>query len=218
MARPEKYTEDDYLSWLQLQVESGRSIKDISASELQKAVGGKYSRCQEVLTQAQNKFVEQQTDSTPPMPAWFREFVTLLSEQTQEAAESQWSKVGRGINESIKDATMIFENRQADYESQLSEQLDQIRSLEANGDDQATQIEELQTQLAKALAEVSDIKSDNAGLKSEVSSWKQHKADFDTQLSAARNDLKEAQQALADARSERDILKGKVQAYESQKK
>ena len=135
MPRPEKYTDDDYLSWIELQIDSGRSIKDISASELQKAVGGRYSRCQEVLTQAQNKFVEQQSESPLPMPAWFREFVTLLSEQTREVAERQWSKVGRGINESIKDATIIFENRQAEYESQLSEQLDQIRTLEVNSDD-----------------------------------------------------------------------------------
>lgn len=218
MARPEKYTEDDYLCWLELQAESGRPIKGISASELQKAVGGKYSRCQEILTQAQNKFVEQQSDSTSPMPAWFREFVTRLSEETREAAESQWSKVGRGINESIKDAAMIFENRQAGYESQLSEQLDQIRTLEASGDDQAVEIEKLQTELSKALGEVFDLKSDNAGLKSEVSSWKQRKADFDSQLSAARSDLKEAGRAVAEARSERDILKGKVQAYESPKK
>jgi chromosome segregation ATPase len=218
MPRPEKYTDDDYLSWIELQIDSGRSIKDISASELQKAVGGRYSRCQEVLTQAQNKFVEQQSESPLPMPAWFREFVTLLSEQTREVAERQWSKVGRGINESIKDATIIFENRQAEYESQLSEQLDQIRTLEVNSDDQAGQIEQLQTELSKALNEVSHLKSDNAGLKSEVSSLKQQKADFDIQFSAARDDLKEAQRALAEARSERDILIGKVQAYESQKK
>ena len=218
MARPEKYTDDDYLSWIELQVDSGRSVKDISASELQKAVGGRYSRCQEVLTQAQNKFVEQQSDTTAPMPAWFSEFVTLLSEQTREFAETQWPKVGRGINETIKDATIVFETRRVAYEAQLSEQLDQIRILETSGDDQATQIEDLQTQLSKAAGEVSDLKSDNAGLKSEVSSWKQQKADFDIQLSAARDDLKEAQRAVAEARSERDILKGKVQAYESQKK
>ncbi|CAN0589217.1 unnamed protein product, partial [Ectocarpus sp. 12 AP-2014] len=63
-----------------------------------------------------------------------------------------------------------------------------------------------------------DLKTDNAGLKSEVSSLKQQKADFDIQLTAARDDLKEAQRALAEARSERDVLKGKVQAYESREK
>jgi uncharacterized coiled-coil protein SlyX len=218
MARPEKYTEGDYLSWVESQVVSGRSVKDIKAAELQKAVGGKYSRCQEVLAQAQDRFVEQQSDSVPPMPVWFRDFVTRLSEQTREATESQWFNVGRGINESINDATVIFEDREADYESRLSEQLDQIRTLEANGDDQTVQIEELQAQLSKVLGEVSDLKSDNAGLKSEVSGWKQQKADFDVQLSTARGDLKEAERALAEARSERDILKGKVQAYESLKK
>jgi chromosome segregation ATPase len=122
------------------------------------------------------------------------------------------------MNESIKDATVIFEDRQADYESRLSEQLDQIRTLEANCDDQAAQIEQLQTQLSKALDEVSDLKSGNAGLKSEVSGWKQQKADFADQLSATQGDLKAAEGALVDARSERDILKGKVQAYESSKK
>jgi regulator of replication initiation timing len=218
MARPEKYTESDYLAWVESQVINGRSVKDIKAAELQKAVGGKYSRCQEVLAQAQDRFIEQQSDSVPPMPVWFRDFVTRLSEQARAAAEGEWSKVGRGINESIKDATVIFEDRQADYESRLSEQLDQIRTLEANADDQAAQIEELKTQLSSALSEVSDLKSANAGLKSEVSSWKQQKADFDVQLSTARGDLKEAERALAEARSERDILKGKVQAYESPKK
>jgi len=218
MARPEKYTEGDYLSWVESQVVSGRSVKDITASELQKAVGGKYSRCQEVLSQAQDRFVEQQSDSKSPMPVWFRDFVTLLSEQTREAAEGQWFKVGRGINESINDATVVFEDREADYESRLSEQLDQIRTLEASGDDQTVQIEELQAQLSKVLSEISDLKSHNSGLKSEVSGWKQQNADLADQLSTARGDLKAAERAVAEARSERDILKGKVQAYESSKK
>lgn len=218
MARSEKYTDDDYLCWIELQVDSGRSIKDISASELQKAVGGRYSRCQEVLSQAKTKFVEEQSDSTSPMPGWFREFVTLLLEQTREVAERQWPRVGRGINESIKDATMVFETRQAGYESQLSEQLDQIRILEGGSDDQAVKIEQLQKELSKALEEVSNLKADKAGLKSEVVGWKEQKADFSAQLSAARADLKEVQQALLEVRSERDVLKGKIQAYESSKK
>lgn len=218
MARSEKYADDDYLYWIELQVDSGRSIKDISASELQKAVGGRYSRCRDVLSQAKTKFVEEQSDSISPMPGWFREFVTLLSEQAREVAERQWPKVGRGINESIKDATMVFEARQTDYESQLSEQLDQIRALEGCSDDQAAKIEQLQKELSKALEEVSNLKADNAGLKSEVVSWKEQKADFSAQLSAARDDLKDVQQALLEVRSERDVLKGKIQAYESSKK
>ena len=218
MARPEKYTESDYLAWVESQVINGRSVKDIKAAELQKAVGGKYSRCQEVLAQAQDRFIEQQSDSVPPMPVWFRDFVTRLSEQTREATEGQWFKVGRGINESINDATVVFEDREADYESRLSEQLDQIRTLEANGDDQTVQIEELQAQLSKVLSETSELKSHNSGLKSEVSGWKQQNADLADQLSTARGDLKAAERAVAEARSERDILKGKVQAYESSKK
>ena len=218
MARPEKYTESDYLAWVESQVINGRSVKDINAAELQKAVGGKYSRCQEVLAQAQDRFIEQQSDSVPPMPVWFRDFVTRLSEQARAAAEGEWSKVGRGINESINDATVVFEDREADYESRLSEQLDQIRTLEANGDDQTVQIEELQAQLSKVLSETSELKSHNSGLKSEVSGWKQQNADLADQLSTARGDLKAAERAVAEARSERDILKGKVQAYESSKK
>jgi len=217
MARPEKYTENDYFSWVESQVGSGRSVKDIKAAELQQAVGGKYSRCQEVLTQAQERFVGQQSDSVPAMPVWFRDFVTRLSEQTREAAESQWFKVGRGINESINDVTAIFEDREADYESRLLEQLDEIRALEASCDNQTTQIEELKSQLAKVLTDVSDLKSDNASLKSEVSGLKQQKADLVDQLSTARGDLKAAENGMAAARSERDILKGKVQAYESSK-
>jgi uncharacterized coiled-coil protein SlyX len=218
MARPEKYTEDDYLSWVESQVASGRSVKDISASELQRAVGGKYSRCREVLTQSRDMFSEQPGYIAPVMPVWFRDFVARLLEQTREAAENQWPKVGKGINESINDATVIFEDRQAGYEFQLSEQLDQIRALEGSGDDQASQIEELQSQLSKFSNEISDLKSDNAGLKAEVSAWKQQKADFTDQLSTVRGELKSVESALSAARSERDILKGKVQAYESSAK
>jgi len=55
-------------------------------------------------------------------------------------------------------------------------------------------------------------------LKAEVSAWKQQKADFTDQLSTVRGELKSVESALSAARSERDILKGKVQAYESSAK
>jgi regulator of replication initiation timing len=218
MSRPEKYTEDDYFSWVKSQIASGRSIKDIKAAELQKALGGKYSRCQEVLTLAQDKFAEQKSESAPSMPVWFRDFASQLAEQAKQAAESQWLKVGNGINESIEDATAVFDDRQTEYESQLAEQLDQIRSLESSGDNQHAQIEELKRQLSEAISEVSEFKSDNASLKSEVASWKHQKADLADQLSTVRGDFKAAESALVAARSERDILKGKVEAYESIKR
>jgi DNA repair exonuclease SbcCD ATPase subunit len=218
MARPEKYTEDDYLSWIESQVASGRSVKDISASELQKALGGKYSRCQDVLTLAQDKFAELKSDSAPSMPVWFRDFASQFAEQAKQAAESQWLKIGNGINESIEDATAVFGDRKTEYESQLAEQLGHIRSLESTGDKQLAQIDEQQRQLSEAISELSELKSNNASLKSEVASWKHQKADLADQLSTVRGDYKSADSALVAARSERDILKGKVEAYESTKR
>jgi chromosome segregation ATPase len=203
MARPEKYTDDDYLFWIESQIASGRSVKSIKPSELQKSIGGKYSRCQEVLTQAQDKFTEMANESAPSMPVWFRDFVTQMSEQARQTAESQWFKVGKGINESIDDATAAFEDRKANYESQLAEQLDQIRILESASDSQVYKIEDLYRQLSVSVDEISFLKSEKSGLTSELAGVKELKAELASQLSdqkaetnGAKNELQRASETL----------------------
>jgi DNA repair exonuclease SbcCD ATPase subunit len=178
MARPEKYTDADYLAWIESQVLSGRSVTDIKPTELQKSIGGKYSRCQEVLTLAQDKLADQINATLPSMPVWFRNFITQLVEQTQKVAESQWPPVGRGINEAIQGATIVFESQKTEIDSQLLEHLEQIRILETIGEDNVTRIENIQRQLTDAMNELSTLRSKNAGLEAELAATKDQQANI----------------------------------------
>lgn len=45
--------------------------------------------------------------------ARFREFAEKVQASAKQLAESQWMRVGNGINETIEDATAIFEDGNA---------------------------------------------------------------------------------------------------------
>lgn len=190
MARPEKYTDEDYLAWIESQVLSGRSVSDIKPTELQRSIGGKYSRCQEVLTLAQDRLSDQIDATIPSMPVWFRNFISQLVEQTQNIAENQWPPVGRGINEAIQDATTVFENQKAEIDSQLLEHLEQIRTLEAVDEDNVARIEDLQRQLTDAINELSTLRSKNAALEAELAAFKDQQANIAQLMSDQKSALK----------------------------
>ena len=173
MARPEKYTDADYRSWVEAEVAAGRSVHDIKASELQKSVGGKFSRCQDVLMLVLSEAEELASEPVPPMPAWFLNFVSQLVEQTRQGAESLWLPIGRGMNERVQNATATFEEQKSKFDARSSEQLGQIRILEANADGHAMQVEELQRQLTAAVTELSELKAKKSHVDGELVSIKE---------------------------------------------
>ena len=155
MARPQKHTDNDYKAWIDTQISAGRSIKEITANELQQAVGGKYSRCQSILTAVRDARIEEEAEPVPAMPAWFRDFVEQVAEQARRSAESQWMKVGRGINETIEDATAAFEDKKAELEATSAAHMQKIEQLESDNEMANEALESVKAELIsndKALA------------------------------------------------------------------
>jgi|26BtaG_2_1085354.scaffolds.fasta_scaffold00972_12 chromosome segregation ATPase len=206
MARPTKYKKEDFYAYIEQQIAAGRRFREISPGELRDNVGAAYGRCAEILEEAQEDFLEAEAESAPTMPVWFRDFVTQLTEQTQQIAESQWLKVGRGINQSVEDATAVFEDRRAQFEKTITEQLNEIRALE----DKVETLEEATAELDKHKAKIGELNN-------EVALLKERRAIIADQLSEEKSQRKLDQEELMKARQERDKLLGKLEALESKK-
>lgn len=149
MARPQKYSDDDYETYIGQQLAAGRRLAEITAGELQQAVGGQYSRCQQMLDAAREQ-ADQAGEPAQPAPAWFREFVEHIADQAHSTAEAQWARVGRGIRESIEEATTAFDQRRQELEAQTRSHLAQIERLETEAAHASEQLEALQQQLHEA--------------------------------------------------------------------
>lgn len=217
MARPEKYTKEDFYNYIEQQIASGRRFREISPGELRDNVGAAYGRCADILKEAQEDFLEAEAESAPTMPVWFRDFVTQLTEQTRQTAEAQWFKVGRGINQSVEDATAAFEDRRAQFEKTIDEQLAEIRALESKVETLEDESDALKRQVEAATSELSDSKDKIRDLNGELSVLKERRAMIADQLSDEKSERKLDQEELVKVRQERDKLLGKLEALEAKK-
>lgn len=199
MPRPQKYTDDDYQQYIRQQLNSGRLLRELTAGELQQAVGGQYSRCQAMLDAAK-AHADEQEQTAQPMPGWFREFVEHVADQTRRTAEAQWLPVGRGIRESIDEATTNFDQRRQEMETQTRSHLAQIEQLEKELEGFSERLETLQAQL-------SETQRQNARLESDL----QHsQATIDSQ----RSEIEMLRQQLQAAIAEQGRLQGRVETLE----
>jgi hypothetical protein len=184
MARTEKYSDADYHNWIDAQVASGRTLREISPVELQRGVGGVYSRCQAILA-AVKKEQAGKEEAAPSLPVWFREFVEQMQASAKQLAESQWMRVGRGINETIEDATAVFEDRKRELEAAAAAHLSQVEHLE---EENAQLIE----QLKKSDVFLNDSKQENARLHAQLEAAQQQIDKAEKETAAVRENLQQA--------------------------
>lgn len=229
MARPQKHTDEDYKTWIDAQISAGRSIKEITANELQQAVGGKYSRCQSILTAVRDARIEEEADPAPAMPVWFRDFVEQVAEQARRSAESQWMKVGRGINETIEDATAAFEDKKAELEVTSAAHMQKIEQLESDNEAVNDTLESVKAELInsdKALA-VAQSKVDSQALEletlaeqlselettseAEVARLNRKIAELETSLTSEKEARGTADKKASDATRRADQLESKLE-------
>ncbi|MFK7846079.1 MAG: hypothetical protein AB8G77_12340 [Rhodothermales bacterium] len=183
MARTEKYSDADYRNWIDAQVASGRTLREISPVELQRGVGGVYSRCQAILTSVKEEQAGQE-EAAPSMPVWFREFVEQMQASAKQLAERQWMRVGRGINETIEDATAVFENRKRELEAAAAAHLSQVEHLEGENTQLTEQLKARDTQL-------NDSKQENARLHAQLEAAQQQIEKSERETGATREKIQE---------------------------
>ena len=201
MARTEKYSDADYHAWIDAQVASGRTLREISPVELQRGVGGVYSRCQAILAAVKEERAGQE-EAAPSMPVWFREFVEQMQASAKQLAESQWLRVGRGINETIEDATAVFEDRKQELEAAAAAHLSQVEHLEGEN-------AQLIEQLKQSDVLLNNSKQENARLFAQLEAAQQQIKKIERETEAAREKLQLAA-------TEQGRVEGKLSAAEKQ--
>ena len=199
MARTEKYSDADYHNWIDAQIASGRTLREISPVELQRGVGGVYSRCQAILAAVKEEQAGKE-EAAPSMPVWFREFVEQMQASAKQLAESQWLRVGRGINETIEDATAVFEDRKKELEAAAAAHLSQVEHLEGENTQLTEQLKARDDQLNAA-------KQENARLFAQLEAAQQ-------QLEKAERETKYVRENLQQAATEQGRVEGKLIAAE----
>ena len=199
MARTEKYSDADYRNWIDAQIASGRTLREISPVELQRGVGGVYSRCQAILAAVKEEQAGKE-EAAPSMPVWFREFVEQMQASAKQLAESQWLRVGRGINETIEDATAVFEDRKKELEAAAAAHLSQVEHLEGENTQLTEQLKARDDQLNAA-------KQENARLFAQLEAAQQ-------QLEKAERETKAVREKLQQAATEQGRVEGKLIAAE----
>ena len=199
MARTEKYSDADYHNWIDAQVASGRTLREISPVELQRGVGGVYSRCQAILAAVKEEQAGKE-EAAPSMPVWFREFVEQMQASAKQLAESQWMRVGRGINETIEDATAVFEDRKRELEAAAAAHLSQVEHLEGEN-------AQLTEQLKKSGGLLNDSKQNNARLHAQLEAAQQ-------QIEKAEKETEIAREKIEQAATEKGRVEGRLVASE----
>ena len=199
MARTEKYSDADYHNWIDAQIASGRTLREISPVELQRGVGGVYSRCQAILAAVKEEQAGKE-EAAPSMPVWFREFVEQMQTSAKQLAESQWLRVGRGINETIEDATAVFEDRKTELEAAAAAHLSQVEHLEEEN-------ARLTEQLKKSDGLLNNSKQENARLFAQLEAAQQ-------QIEKAESETESAREKIQDVATEQGRVEGKLIAAE----
>lgn len=191
MARP-GIDKQDYIQEIERQLSTGARLEEVTATKLQKAVGGQYSKAVEIL----NKYKEENkaADEDMPRPEWFKQWA-------EQITESAWLKISGDLREHLKEATSVFEKKRQDMERQQAEDHEQIRSLEAQVETLSKQLLEQQTENKRIEAELSNQVST---LQAQVAEGKDALAEAKATISSQSERLEEAAMLKGELKAKTD--------------
>ena len=207
MARPSQFTEEDYTRYIEGQLTAGRSFSEITPNELQSNVGGKYGKCQEMLSLVTSKFVQEQGEQRLEMPQWFKDFVSAQEKQAREAAQGQWLHIGREIKKTTDEATQAFETQLAKYRQDSESHLAAVNRLETEADSLNQQIEQRQEEVARLSADAVRKDADIERLTSDLNDLKAELSDVELKLAAEREVRAKAEGEIIGYQREIESLK-----------
>ena len=210
MARPSQFTEEDYTRYIEGQLTAGRPLSEITPNELQEKIGGKYSKCQEMLRLVASKFVQEQGEQRLEMPQWFKDFVSAQEKQAREAAQGQWLHIGREIKKTTDEATQAFETQLAKYRQDSESHLAAVNRLETEVDALNQQIEQRQEEVARLSAEAVRKDVDIERLTNDLNGLKVDLADVEFKLAAERESRAKAEGEIIGYQREIESLKAEL--------
>ncbi len=144
MARPE-IPEEKYIDAIHQLLADGIAVDSIKPAKLQQVVGGRYSRCSEILDKFKRDFVKEDESATEqPQSPWFKDMVGATCENIQKSLVSTWPIIQGEINKAIEVATQAYELKKEEFLMQQRDDREQIDLLENQIDSLTSQLENQQ--------------------------------------------------------------------------
>lgn len=210
MARPSQFQEEDYQRYIDGQLTAGRALAEITPNELQTQIGGKYSKCQEMLSLVASKFVQEQGEQRLEMPVWFKDFVIAQEKQARESAQGQWLHIGREIKRTTDESTQAFETQLAKYRQDTESHLAAVTRLETEADALNQQIEQRLDEVARLSADAVRKDADIERLTIDLSGLKAELVEVESKLSAEREARAKAEGEIIGYQREIESLKAEL--------
>lgn len=149
--------EQQYTSQIQQWLDDGERLSDITATMLQKAVGGQYKKAAELLERFKEGYETRELIELPPVP---EKLQTLLSAAGLEI----WRIVMDEKREQLAEATAVFEQDRVQLLELAQERLDRIDELENNEAELRDKLVALQAKLDERTEAWHQLKGANEGL------------------------------------------------------
>jgi len=188
IATPEK----KYIEAMQgMLADDGLRIEEITATKVQKAVGGTYSTITKIVDNFKNDYLEnQEVEKTAPQSPWFKELTQNITHSVTNQLNESWFTVNTEISSSIAKASEVFEGQKAEYEAKSLEDLEQIRSLEDDNEKITSSFESAQEEVNAIRSKINLLIAEK---KNKNEQLQELKADHKEAIQELKGDLKALQ-------------------------
>lgn len=150
-------SEQQYVAQLQEWLDDGIRLQDMTATALQKAVGGQYKKAAEILERFKEGYETRELTELPPMPE-------KLQGLLNSAGLEMWRVVMDEKREQLAEATAVFEAEKSQLQAIAAERLEMIDQLENNETELRAQLADLQAKLDAKTDSWHQLKGANEGL------------------------------------------------------
>lgn len=149
--------EQQYIAQLQDWMNDGSRLADITATMLQKAVGGQYKKAAEILERFKEGYETRELTELPPVPEKLQALVS-------SASLEMWRVVMDEKREQLAEACEVFEAEKLQLQALAAERLEMIDELENNETELRTQLADVQAKLDAKAEAWHELKGANEGL------------------------------------------------------
>ncbi|MCU7800572.1 MAG: hypothetical protein KZQ70_10605 [gamma proteobacterium symbiont of Lucinoma myriamae] len=204
MPRPEIEIEK-YQTAMKKMLSEGLRIDEITASKVQKIVGGQFPRIRGIVSDFKEEHFERQgIEKTSPQASWFKDLVSSITESTANQLNETWITINTEISSSVALASESFEQKKAELEEKAQEDLEQIKTLE-NKNEQLLleyeqtkdEIEKLKNQVNLLSAETKNKDQDLKEFKSDIKDLQSNNLDLNKALSLIEGQIIEKDKVIA---------------------
>lgn len=150
-------SEQQYIAQLQEWLDDGHRLVDITATTLQKAVGGQYRKAAEILERFKEGYETRELTELPPLPE-------KLQGLLNSAGLEMWRVVMDEKREQLAEASAAFDAEKLQLQALADERLALIDELEARETELRSALASAQAQLDERTSSWHQLKGANEGL------------------------------------------------------